>query len=64
MLLARTRHTNMIPETIAVYVGTQQGIGHIPDLRLFNLVVPLGHHPVGSTLTDTTILNLLRHGPK
>lgn len=50
----------MIPSHIAVYIGEQQGFGRAPALKLYNLLVPLGEHPAGSTVTDTTILRLLK----
>jgi hypothetical protein len=50
----------MIPENIAVYIGEQESIAPHTPLKLYNLLVPLGDHPVGSTVTDTTILKLIR----
>ena len=43
----------------AVYIGTQPGFRHLPAIELYNLLVPVGEHPVGSTVSRTT---LERHG--
>jgi hypothetical protein len=43
----------------AVYIGTQPGFRHLPAIELYNLLVPVGDHPVGSTVSRTT---LERHG--
>lgn len=43
----------------AVYIGTQPGFRSIPAIELYNLLVPVGEHPVGSTVSRST---LERHG--
>lgn len=39
----------------AVYIGKQPGYRSIPSMELFNLLTPLGDHPVGSTVCRRTL---------
>lgn len=41
--------------TPAVFLGIQPGFKHIPPVELYNLLAPIGHHPVGSTVTRNTL---------
>ena len=43
----------------ATFCGVQAGLKHLPDIELYNLTAPVGHHPVGSTVSRGT---LERHG--
>jgi hypothetical protein len=43
----------------AIYIGTMAGIQHLPAIDLYNLLAPVGVHPVGSTVSRTT---LEKHG--
>jgi hypothetical protein len=51
--------TAFITRLPAVYIGTQRGFRSIPSLELYNLLAPLGEHPVGSTVSRGT---LEKHG--
>lgn len=39
----------------AVFLGIQPGYLHLPAIELFNLLVPLGEFPVGSTVSRQTL---------
>lgn len=39
----------------AVYIGTVAGFRELPAIDLYNLLVPVGEHPVGSTVSRTTL---------
>ena len=39
----------------AIFAGRQEGIGHVPDFDLFTLTEPVGIHPIGSTVSATTL---------
>src|SRR5688500_17098110 len=39
----------------AIYIGTMAGIQHLPAIDLYNLLAPVGVHPVGSTVSRTTL---------
>ena len=39
----------------AVYLGLQPGFKHLPPIELYNLLVPVGRHPVGSTVSRKTL---------
>jgi hypothetical protein len=39
----------------AIFAGRQEGIGHFPDFDLFTLTEPVGHHPIGSTVSEQTL---------
>jgi hypothetical protein len=39
----------------AVYLGTQPGFNQVPPVELYNLLVKVGHHPVGSTVSRQTL---------
>jgi len=39
----------------AVYLGTQPGFKHLPPVELYNLLIKVGHHPVGSTVSRKTL---------
>lgn len=41
----------------AVFLGTQPGYLHLPPIELFNLLVPVGEYPVGSTVSRQTLEN-------
>jgi len=41
--------------TPAVYLGLQPGFKHLPPIELYNLLVPVGRHPVGSTVSRKTL---------
>ncbi len=41
--------------TPAVYLGLQPGYGQMPSFELYTLVVPVGEHPVGSTVSRQTL---------
>lgn len=41
------------------YIGTLPGFRDLPAIDLYNLVVPVGDHPVGSTVSRRT---LEKHG--
>lgn len=43
----------------AIYVGLQAGFRKQPPIELYNLVAPVGKHPVGSTVSRQT---LEKHG--
>ena len=43
----------------ATYIGTMPGFENLPAIDLYNLHVPVGVHPVGSTVSRTT---LEKHG--
>jgi hypothetical protein len=43
----------------AIYIGTMPGFQNLPAIELYNLLVPVGVHPVGSTVSRTT---LEKHG--
>lgn len=44
-----------LPAPAAVYIGTMPGCDHLPAVELFNLLVPAGPHPIGSTVSRTTL---------
>ena len=46
-------------ELPATYIGTMPGFENLPAIDLYNLLVPVGVHPVGSTVSRTT---LEKHG--
>ena len=39
----------------AVFLGIQPGFRHLPAIELFNLLVPMGEYPVGSTVSRQTL---------
>lgn len=39
----------------AVYLGFQPGFKSIPGIELYNLLRPVGEHPVGSTVSRQTL---------
>ena len=39
----------------AVYLGTQPGFKNLPPVELYNLLVKVGRHPVGSTVSRKTL---------
>jgi hypothetical protein len=39
----------------AIYLGLQPGISHLPPIELYNLLVPVGRHPAGSTVSRKTL---------
>lgn len=41
--------------TPAIYLGLQPGYKHLPPVELYNLLIPVGHHPVGSTVSRKTL---------
>jgi len=41
--------------TPATYLGTQPGFKDVPPIELFNLLVKVGVHPVGSTVSRKTL---------
>src|SRR5688572_32858809 len=43
----------------ATYIGTMPGFENLPAIDLYNLHVPVGVHPIGSTVSRTT---LEKHG--
>lgn len=43
----------------AKFCGVQAGFKHLPDVELYNLTAPVGHHCTGSTVSRQT---LERHG--
>jgi hypothetical protein len=43
--------------TPAVYLGTQPGYKHQPPIELYNLLIQVGCHPVGSTVSRKTLEN-------
>ncbi len=43
----------------AIYIGTMPGFAHLPSIDLYNLLVPVGEHPIGSTVSRRT---LEKHG--
>ena len=44
-----------LAEPAAIYIGTMPGYGRFPEVELFNLLVPAGEHPVGSTVSRSTL---------
>jgi hypothetical protein len=48
-----------LPSPSAIYIGTMPGHAQVPPLDLYNLLVPVGEHPAGSTVSRGT---LERHG--
>lgn len=53
--LLKLRHA----ESVAVYIGTQQSgrRGH-RNIPLYRLKRPVGHHAVGATVSDRTLVSL------
>lgn len=49
----------MIPSHVATFLGTQPGIAHLPAVELYILLIPMGPHPKGSTVSRNTILRYL-----
>ena len=43
----------------ALFLGIQPGFGDVSPIELYVLLSPVGHHPVGSTVSRQT---LERHG--
>ncbi|MDI1248114.1 MAG: hypothetical protein PSV13_04445 [Lacunisphaera sp.] len=43
----------------ATFIGIQDGFGSLPEEELYNLRAPVGEHPVGSTVSRST---LEKHG--
>lgn len=43
----------------ALFLGIQPGFGEVAAIELYVLLSPVGHHPVGSTVSRQT---LERHG--
>lgn len=41
--------------TPAVFLGIQPGFNDIPPVELYNLLAPVGRHPVGSTVSRKTL---------
>jgi len=41
--------------TPAIYLGLQPGFKHLPPIELYNLLIPVGRHPVGSTVSRKTL---------
>lgn len=39
----------------AVFLGVQSGFLHLPPIELFTLLVPVGEHPAGSTVSRQTL---------
>jgi hypothetical protein len=39
----------------AVYIGTVEGFRNVPAIDLYNLMVPVGEHPIGSTVSRKTL---------
>ncbi|MBK9991914.1 MAG: hypothetical protein IPP19_14620 [Verrucomicrobia bacterium] len=39
----------------AIYLGLQPGFKHLPPIELYNLLIPVGRHPVGSTVSRKTL---------
>ncbi|MFT3783435.1 MAG: hypothetical protein QM790_15595 [Nibricoccus sp.] len=39
----------------AIFLGIQPGYKNIPPVELYNLLVPVGQHPVGSTVSRKTL---------
>ena len=39
----------------AIFIGVQRGYRGVPALELFNLLSPVGNHPVGSTVSRKTL---------
>jgi hypothetical protein len=52
--MARARRVRR-PSTPAVYIGTVAGFRDLPAIELYNLLVPVGEHPVGSTVSRRTL---------
>ena len=46
---------NFHTKNVATFVGIQEGFGAIPDFELWNLLIPVGIHPEGSTVSRATI---------
>ena len=44
---------------VAIFIGIQPGVRHLPAVELYNLLVDLGPHPKGSTVSRNTILRYL-----
>jgi hypothetical protein len=38
-----------------IYLGTQPGFKHLPPVELYNLLIKVGHHPIGSTVSRKTL---------
>ena len=49
----------MIPSHVATFIGVQPSFRHLPAVELYNLLVDLGPHPKGSTVSRNTILRYL-----
>ena len=43
----------------ALFLGMQDGFGHLPPIELYTLIAPVGEHPVGSAVSRQT---LEKHG--
>lgn len=39
----------------ATYIGSMPGFAHLPAIELYNLLVPVGEHPAGSTVSRNTL---------
>lgn len=44
------------PIAPAIFIGVQKGFGAIQDFRCYNLTAPVGPHPIGSTLSEHTLV--------
>ena len=44
------------PLAPAVFIGVQEGFGGVPSFRCYNLTAPVGPHPVGSTVSEQTLI--------
>lgn len=54
-----TSHTSGLFDGIATFIGVQPGFRHLPAVELYNLLVDLGPHPKGSTVSRNTLLRYL-----
>ena len=57
--IRRRARISRLANPSAIYIGTMPGFGTLPPLDLYNLLVQVGDHPVGSTVSRAT---LERHG--
>ncbi len=49
---------------VAVFIGTQPGFGDLPPFDMFNLTVPVGDYPEGSTVGVATLERMGYSAPR
>ena len=46
------------PPAPAIFLGLQENLPGLPAIELWNLFLPVGHHPAGSTVSRQTLESL------